>query len=133
MSQTSILLVDDEAAVRELLTRFLEEAGFNVVTAGDYREAAALAAEMANAPELLITDVSLPDVNGPQLHQLLSSLLKRPLNVLFISGVSGAEILRFHGVDVSDIHFLPKPISRQQLLERLRHLLVRRNPFSAAW
>ena len=82
--------------------------------------------------DLLVADVSLPDVNGLELHRQLSNSFGRNLGVLFMSAFSGAELLRFHGIPLSDIHFLAKPFSAADLLKRVERLLSTPVPLSIA-
>ena len=68
------------------------------------------------AVDLLIADISLPDGNGCELAIAMRE--KKPdLRVLFVSGHVGAEVCRFYGLDVTDLHFLRKPGGVPRLVE----------------
>ena len=128
----SVLLVDDEARDLEILGEVLEQHGYAVVRAGNAAEAMLRVCRFPNGPDLLVADVSLPDVNGIELHRQLSNRFGSRLGVLFISAYSGAELLRFHGITLSDIHFLAKPFSAADLLHRVEMLLSNPVPLSIA-
>jgi len=119
MSEPYILIVDDDEAVLDTLARMLQSAGHRVETAGNGGEA--LARIRAGLPALLITDLLLRGEHGLDLARVVKKEYFIP--VLLISGV----------YDVSEIHdfmeeelvdgFLPKPVSSQELLARVKALL----------
>jgi PAS domain S-box-containing protein len=116
-----ILLVEDEAAVREITRELLEASGYTVLVASGAQQALALAAEASCPPDLLLSDIVLPGLSGPQLAERLCAS-EPGLRVLFISGYA-AETLGTHlpaGVDL-----LPKPFTRAALLRRVREALDR--------
>ena len=131
-SAVSVLLVDDEPRDLQVLGDVLEQHGYEVVRAGNAAEAMLRVSELPNGPHLLVADVSLPDVNGLELHRQLSKNFGRNIGVLFISAYSGAELLRFHGIPLSDIHFLAKPFTANDLLDRVQRLLTSPVPLSIA-
>lgn len=115
-----ILLVDDEQSDLDTLGDVLESAGYSVVKAGNYYSAL----ELGSCEfDLLILDVVLPGHNAFDLVKDLSTRCNKHFQTLFISGYSGAELLRFYGVPVTDLHFLAKPFSAKALLERVRSLV----------
>jgi len=119
---THILLVDDEEVDREVISRILEGEGYLVVKAGSYQEALAIFDRRSEQIDLLISDISLPHRNGVELAKAL--LKKNPkLKILLISGWVGAEILEVYGIPSADRHFLPKPFTAPQLMERVREIL----------
>jgi DNA-binding response OmpR family regulator len=128
----SVLLVDDEPRDLEVLGHLLEEHGYSVFRAASYAQALMVASGIPNGPDVLVCDVSLPDVNGLEVHRELAKILGRELNVLFISAYSGAEVLRFHGIALSDVHFLAKPFSARELTERVERLLTNPVPLLMA-
>lgn len=81
---TSILVVDDDLQVRQLIQELLDGEGFEVETAADGREA--LAKATIRRPSLLVLDLTLPIVSGPELAVQLRSLCGQPLPILVISG-----------------------------------------------
>ncbi|HEY3384348.1 MAG TPA: response regulator [Vicinamibacterales bacterium] len=118
--QEMILLVEDEAPVRMLVQRALEGAGYRVLPAAD--ASAAIDAFRAHAQEivLLVTDVVMPDTNGPALFEALTKDCPS-LKVLFLSGYAG-EIVRGRGV-MQDAPFLQKPFKLADLSRRVREIL----------
>lgn len=118
----SILIIEDDRAVRETTLRLLVRAGFRVTAAED--KVGALAALAAPDPiELVVTDVIMPDQSGPELVRLLRE--RRPdLAALYVSGYAG-EALHEHGLAQDDA-FLQKPYMPGVLIQRIRELLARR-------
>jgi CheY-like chemotaxis protein len=114
----SILLVEDEADIRELARQALENSGYQVETATDGEDALSKFGN-GKAWDLLITDVTMPRISG---EALVSSLRERGLcpRVLYISAYSEKIIV---SDDVSNSEFLQKPFTRQDLLGRVRSIL----------
>jgi PAS domain S-box-containing protein len=118
----TLLLVEDEEAVRHFLTRALERAGYRVLSAADPPAAVALAMATDDAIDLLVTDVVLPGGTGPELAKVLTAT--RPaLPVLYISGYADAVLAR-QQVRPKVSHFLQKPFSAAELVARVRHILA---------
>ncbi len=118
----TILLVEDEPAVRALLGEVLQEAGYRVHEAGTARAAEA---EYAAHPriDLVLTDVVLPDRNGRELYESLAA--KEPgLRVLFMSGYTDDDVLK-QGLP-EGIPFVRKPMRPDELLRMIRKVLERR-------
>ena len=117
----TILLVEDEASVRELVARILELAGYRVLTASNGPDALQAAAQHVEPIDLLLTDVIMPRLSGRDVAEAL--LAQRPgLRVLFMSGYTDDAIVH-HGVLESGTHFLGKPFSREDLLAKVRAAL----------
>jgi len=115
----TILLVEDEPAVRELTREILETSGYNVLEAEDPDEAVRLC-QQPGPIDLLLTDVVMPRVSGRELSLRLGGL--RPgLKVLFMSGYTDDEILR-RGV-IEGTAFLQKPFGPDALTRKVRELL----------
>jgi len=115
----TILLVDDEPAVRSITARLLRQMGYEVIEAADGSEA--LAAFAREGIDLLVTDVVLPGLSGPELAA--RCLARHPgLPVLMISGYA-RESLAGEGRGVSSAAFLSKPFTREALGQRIRELL----------
>jgi PAS domain S-box-containing protein len=115
-----VLVVDDERLVRETAARLLRAAGYEVRSA----ESAADAIDMVDdyQPEILITDVVLPRMRGPQLAQELRA--KWPeLRVLFISGYA-EEIIAREGAMEPGVEFLAKPFSFESLTAKVAEMLA---------
>ncbi len=124
----TILVVEDEEIVRELVCTVLADQGYRVLHAPDGRAALALATgegDGANRPppqfDLLITDVVMPGISGPDLVALLT--VQRPeLRVLYVSGYSENDISD-QGIIHPGIQFLEKPFSPDALVRKVRGVL----------
>jgi len=120
----TILLVEDQAAVRLFAEEVLAEAGHKVLTAGNGLAALELAAIHKNDIDLLITDVVMPEMNGPELAARLTSV--RPdLNVLYVSGYTGSALMD-RGLIPDDFVLLKKPFLPESLVNKVDELLQRR-------
>jgi signal transduction histidine kinase/CheY-like chemotaxis protein len=120
----AILLVEDQAAIRMLLEDVLSEAGHRVVAAADGRTALELAEEYAGAVDLLITDVVMPEMSGPDLASRITHL--RPgVIVLYMSGYTDHALLHRSALE-QGAAFLQKPFLPESLLSRIDELLSSR-------
>jgi signal transduction histidine kinase/CheY-like chemotaxis protein len=118
-----VLLVEDEAGVRGLVRRELESLGYSVIEAGDPESAMVLAAS-ASTIDLLVTDVVMPHMNGPELATRLRA--SRPkLKVLFMSGYAPEMIGEVNALG-PDQAFLPKPYRLSELARKVSELLAAR-------
>ncbi len=117
----TILLVEDEVAVRRLAERILTSAGYTVLAAGDGVEALQLLAQRGTPVHLLLTDVVLPGISGRELAAQVESTHPE-VRVLYTSGYTDDTILR-HGVLDSVTHFLGKPYTVAELTQRVREVL----------
>ncbi|HYQ02795.1 MAG TPA: ATP-binding protein [Polyangiaceae bacterium] len=117
----TVLLVEDEAQLRQVTRAILERNGYRVIDACNGEEALVVCATSSEEIVLLITDVVMPRMNGEQLaNQLLA--LRPALKVLFISGYTEHSIVH-HGVLEEGIEFLPKPLTPAALLRKVREVL----------
>ncbi|ULA65482.1 MAG: putative Histidine kinase [Nitrospira sp.] len=115
----TILLVEDDAAVRDLVRDELKKLGYRVLESKNGLEACVLATQQAGNYQLLLTDVVMPGMSGTELAQHLR-ILKSDLRVLFISGY--ADDVGIGAADpLSD--YLPKPFTPEALSQRIRQLL----------
>ena len=119
--QETVLLVEDEAGVRNLSRYVLEKNGYTVLEASDGQEALAVAGRHDGAIQLLVTDVVMPGMSGRQLANALCQV--RPATrVLFMSGYTDEAVLR-HGVIDASPAFLQKPFSPIGLARKVREVL----------
>jgi hypothetical protein len=117
----TVLVVEDDAFVRPLVALTLESAGYRVLVAADGEEALRVAERHGGAIDLLVTDVVLPGLRGPEVARRLAG--QRPgLPVLFVSGYS-PEALERQGDGEPAANLLPKPFTPAALLERVHALL----------
>jgi len=105
----TILVVDDEPNVLQLVASILEEAGYIVVAANSADGAIKAFDKMPRRPDLLLTDVVMPGMSGPMLVDHL--LTKQPgLNVLFMSGYDDRQVVQRYVVE-KGFRLLAKPFS----------------------
>lgn len=117
----TILLVEDEDAILELVKRILSRNGYTVCAASNPNQAVELAATHSGHLDLIITDVVMPEMSGNELAVQLSR--SRPeTKILFMSGHAAAVIAR-HQVSENDIGFIRKPFTKTDLLSRVRQIL----------
>ena len=117
----TILVVEDEDAIRQILLETLGECGYTVLTAGNAQQAMTLIESAKEKIDLLITDVVMPGWSGPELARHFQA--SRPgAAVLLISGHTG-KMLTGHGVVPADVNLLAKPFSAQALAETVRKIL----------
>jgi PAS domain S-box-containing protein len=117
----TVLLCEDEPALAALIERILTRAGYRVLSAGTSEEALRLAAEHEGAIDVLVSDVIMPGLSGPELAQRLSQE-HGPVPTLFLSGYT-ADVLRDRADLPTESAFLEKPFDPPALLEALRALL----------
>ncbi|WP_448503206.1 response regulator [Sphingomonas sp.] len=116
----TILLVEDEAMVRAVAERALARQGYKVLTA-EHGEAALDLLEECGRPDLLISDVVMPIMDGPTMVRKVRERYP-DLPILFMSGYAEEQLRR--SIDIDNVAFLPKPFSVQQLAEAAREALV---------
>jgi two-component system, cell cycle sensor histidine kinase and response regulator CckA len=122
----TILLVEDEDMVRGLVREVLVDLGYTVLVAPGGNEALALASQHEGPIALLLTDVVMPRVGGPELAERLRSV--RPqTKVLFMSGYTDDAVIR-HGLLTAEAAFLAKPFSPNALADKIRALLDGQQP-----
>jgi CheY-like chemotaxis protein len=119
----TILLVEDEVAVLDSTRRILKSMGHHVLATASPKEALKLFEENMDRIDLLITDVIMPDMNGPELVQALLKLRPK-LKHLFMSGYD-ANLLVEQGAGKHDMDCLRKPFSLKTLEEKVQETLTR--------
>jgi PAS domain S-box-containing protein len=121
----TILLVEDQDGLRELSEDVLTAAGYRVLCAPDGRAALKLVEEHPESIHLLVTDVVMPEMNGPELADRLVS--QRPdLIVLFVSGYSGDALVHRGSIE-NGTAFLQKPFTPTGLRSKVAELLANRD------
>jgi len=124
----TILLVEDEPFVREATCSILESAGFEVLPAGDAREAMQVYEQCQRAIDLVMTDMVLPGRSGEQLGQDLRQ--HSPQVVLLLTSGYGNPEFETEAPD-SRTYFLSKPYSKRTLVEKIENILAA-NPLAQA-
>jgi two-component system cell cycle sensor histidine kinase/response regulator CckA len=120
-SGETILLVEDEAIVRDLVRRVLQASGYTVLEATNGDEAIRLAHEHHGLIHLLLADVVLPGLSGPEIADRLANTRPR-LPILFMSGYAQDSVERY-GLSLTSHTFLQKPFTPLSLLNRVRDAL----------
>ena len=123
MSNTSatLLIVDDDAEVRNLLEILLQEQGYRTLTASTGEQALALVAQQP--PDLILLDAMMPDTNGYQVaRQLKASVSTANIPIIMLSGL-GEQSARLLGLEAGAEDFLCKPFASDELWLRVRNLL----------
>ena len=117
-----VLVVDDEAAIRGVVRRTLERFGYRVIMACDGAEAVSLYARQRDAIAVVLTDMSMPIMDGPEMIRRLRTMDSR-VRIVGSSGLmSTADATSLAGAGV--LHFLPKPYTAAAILHTLRKALT---------
>ena len=124
----TVLIVEDAQPVREIAKEFLELSGYTVLSAASPGEALDLVAGHSSPIHLLLTDVIMPGMSGPQLAVRLQSL-RQEIKVLFMSGYTDTAIAH-HGVLDPGKLLIMKPFSRETLTQKVREALGSAQPCS---
>jgi len=119
-AKNSILVVDDEDTIREVVGRYLELEGFQVYEAADGFEA--LDAIKAHQPDLIVLDLMLPGIDGLSLTQHLRQ--DREIPIIMLTAKSETSD-RIRGLDLGADDYITKPFSPQEVVSRVRAVLRR--------
>lgn len=119
----TILIVDDEEAVCQLVQQTLEGEGYTILKAHSGIAALTLAKQYQDKIDLILTDVVMPHMNGRELAEQLKALHCQ-VKVIFMSGYTSDIMIRY-GVETAEIEFLPKPFSPSKLAAKVREVLDR--------
>jgi two-component system cell cycle sensor histidine kinase/response regulator CckA len=118
----TILLVEDDAQVRDMCCAILRRKGYTVLPAQDGHQALLLHEGSGAEIHLLLTDVVMPRMSGPELAERLAGR-KPTVKVLYVSGYAESAIVH-HGVLEDGIAFMAKPITPELLLRKVREVLA---------
>ena len=117
----TLLLVEDEAAVRRASAEYLRMQGYKILEAKDGLDALSVAKQYPEALDLLVTDVVMPNMSGGELAKELARRIPK-MQFLFVSGYAGKTVMDHHVLDL-DTNFLQKPYSLRQLGGKIRAAL----------
>src|SRR4051794_31300187 len=120
---TTVLVVDDEPIVRDVVVRYLRREGFDTLEAGDGDTARALIADAR--PELVVLDLMLPGTDGLTLCRWIRTQGDLPVIMLTARGETADRIV---GLEVGADDYLSKPFSAQELVMRVKAVLRRAQP-----
>jgi DNA-binding response OmpR family regulator len=120
VSGRTILVVDDEPEITDVMRRYLEQDGYGVVSAADGK--AALAAFHRERPHLVILDVMLPETDGWEVARQIRAASRTPIIMLT---ARGDEVDRLLGLGLGADDYVPKPFSPREVVARVRAVLRR--------
>ena len=120
MNQTTILVVEDEPSVSEVVSLYLKRAGFHVLSASDGQVALELLSQQL--PDLVVLDLMLPQVDGLEITRWLRGRGDTPIIMLT---ARGTESDRIAGLEMGADDYVVKPFSPQELVSRVRAVLRR--------
>ena len=123
LPEPHLLVVDDDARLRELLRRYLSDSGFRVTAAADASEARSNLASFAF--DLVVLDVMMPGESGIELTRALRQRAAPHIPVLLLSAMAEPED-RINGLEQGADDYLSKPFEPRELVLRVRNLLQRR-------
>ena len=119
----TILLVEDEEAVRRMTKMILSQSGYTVLEASNGKEALAVAEGHREPIHLLLTDLVMPNLSGREVAERLTAV-RSGLRVLFMSGYTEDVVVQ-QGVESATADFLHKPFSLASLTSKVREILDR--------
>jgi two-component system cell cycle sensor histidine kinase/response regulator CckA len=122
----TVLVVEDDEAVRLLTSQILQGCGYQVLEAKDGSEALRIASAYPGTFDLLLTDVVMPRMAGPEMAEQMKALFPQ-LKTLFVSGYTDDAVMR-HGIQSAQVNFLAKPFSPSALARKVREVLDSRGP-----
>ncbi|MEW6364583.1 MAG: GAF domain-containing protein [Acidobacteriota bacterium] len=120
----TVLVVEDEEVVRRLAVEILKRQGYEVLEARNGGEAFLVCEQQQEAIDLILTDVVMPKMSGPDLVDRLRHI-RQDFKVLYMSGYADEAVV-YHGVREGEMSFIQKPFSLESLSRRVRDVLDRR-------
>jgi PAS domain S-box-containing protein len=118
---TTVLVVEDDPAVRSLVCTFLHEAGYRVIQADSPEDAISRAVDQESNIHLVLTDVVMPGMKGPEVYEKIRGSHPES-KVLYMSGYTD-EVIVHHGVLMEGIDFIHKPFTTRKLLNKVSKVL----------
>lgn len=126
MSTRSILIVDDESAIRDVIAAALEMAGYRTIEAGNAQDAHALVVDQK--PDLILLDWMMPGTSGVELaRRLKRDALTQEIPIIMLTA-KGEEEHKISGLDAGADDYITKPFSPRELVARLKAVLRRSTP-----
>jgi len=119
----TILLAEDDQALREALSAFLNVHGYTVLEASDGSEALRLATQHAGSIRVLITDIVLPKLSGSDVAREVAKMFPKALT-LYMSGYTDRKLVDYDPASLV-VGFLQKPFALRTLLEKLGEMIAR--------
>jgi len=126
----TVLVVDDEATIREVVRRYLEREGYQVVEAEDGH--AALDALLIHTPDLVVLDLMLPGVDGLTITRHLRTTARNKSLPIIMLTAKGEASDRIRGLDLGADDYIAKPFSPREVVSRVNAVLRRANPMQSA-
>ena len=120
----TILIVEDEPVLRDMARLILENCGYRLLEADSGKEALAVWQRACSAIDLLLTDIVMPGMNGPEMAACIHKTLPR-LRVVFMSGYTEQALARAGEVDAS-FEYLQKPFTLKTLTQKVAKVLDNR-------
>jgi PAS domain S-box-containing protein len=117
----TVLLIEDDGSLRDVVCEILEGAGYTVLVADGGAKALQIADEYTGAIQLIVTDVIMPGLSGKHAAETIKSA-RSEVEILFISGYTSEAIAK-HGVLEAGAKFLSKPFTTEDLLRKIRDVL----------
>jgi len=128
VKKEKILLVDDEPDILDLISYNLEKEGYNIQTAGNGRDAIAIAKEML--PDLILLDVMMPGMDGMETCVELREIEDLKSTVIAFLTARGEDYSQIAGFEAGADDYISKPIKPRVLISRIQALLRRKGPIA---
>ncbi|WP_339045185.1 ATP-binding protein [Candidatus Mesenet endosymbiont of Agriotes lineatus] len=122
----TVLLIEDEDSVRIFSSRALTKKGYNIIEADSGKRAIAIIKEKINKIDVIITDVVMPEVSGPEIAREAIKI-KPDVKIIFISGYAEDVFLKNEDINIKEFHFLPKPFTLNEITMKIKKVLESNN------